>query len=100
MEVTIRNVSSRVMLERTDNGVILYDITEKNNVSSKVAYEIYFKDGIIDFHTMANMMLEIMEFLKIPTAEDETNRKLTLSISKIDLDKPSIGEEDGEDTDE
>ena len=28
MEVTIKNVSSRVLLERTDNGVIIYDVND------------------------------------------------------------------------
>lgn len=94
MEVTIKNTSSRVLLERTDNGVILYDVNEDNIVESKIAYEIYLKDGIIDFHTMAAMMLEVMEFLKIPTAEIETNRVLSLSVVKIDPSKPSLGEEE------
>lgn len=93
MELTIKNKSSRLLLERTDNGVILFDVNAENEVTSKVAYEIYFKDGIIDFETMAFMILETMECLNIPTAETETNRKLTLSVSKIDPDKPVPGEE-------
>jgi hypothetical protein len=100
MEVTIKNPSSRLMLERADNGVILYDVGEDNTVSSRVVYEVYFKDGILDFQNMAIMMLEIMESLKIPVAEPETNRTIMISIDKIDPDKPiDMGEEDEEDGD-
>ena len=93
MEVTIKNVSSRVLLERTDNGVIIYDVNEENSVVSKVAYEVYFKDGILDFQTMSVMLLETMELLGIPTQEVSTNRQLSMVITKIDPTKPSIGEE-------
>jgi len=97
MEVTIKNSSSRLILERADNGVILYDVGEDNSVSSKVVYELYFKDGILDFQNMAMMFLEIMESLKIPAIEEETNRALAISVVKIDPDKPSLDDEDDED---
>jgi hypothetical protein len=100
MEVTIKNTSSRILLERADNGVILYDINEDNIVSSKVVYEIYFKDGILDFHNAGILMMEIMESLKIPTLEEETNRCMVISLAKIDPDKPSLGEDEDEDDDE
>jgi hypothetical protein len=100
MEVTIKNPSSRLMLERADNGVILYDVGEDNTVSSRVVYEVYFKDGILDFQNMAIMMLEIMESLKIPVAEPETNRTIMISIAKIDPDKPiDMGEDEDEEDD-
>lgn len=94
MEVTIKNTSSRILLERADNGVILYDINEDNTVLSKVVYEIYFKDGILDFHTAGVLMMEIMESLKIPTHEEETNSRMVISLAKIDPDKPSLGEDE------
>jgi hypothetical protein len=97
MEVTIKNSSSRLILERADNGVILYDVGEDNSVSSKVVYELYFKDGILDFQNMAMMFLEIMESLKIPAIEEETNRALAISVVKIDPDKPSLDDEEDED---
>ena len=100
MEVTIKNSSSRLILERADNGVILYDVGEDNSVSSKVLYELYYKDGILDFQNMAIMFLEIMESLKIPAIEEETNRALAISIVKIDPDKPILGEDGEEDEDE
>jgi hypothetical protein len=49
---------------------------------------------------MAIMMLEIMESLKIPVAEPETNRTIMISIAKIDPDKPiDMGEEEDEEDD-
>jgi hypothetical protein len=103
MEVTIKNISSRILLERADNGVILYDISEDNSVSSKVLYEVYYKDGIIDFHNIGVLMVEIMESLKIPVAEEETNRRMLITITKIDPDKPMIdvdGLDDDDDDDD
>ena len=74
----------------------MYDVNSDNEVTSKVAYEIYFKDGIIDFETMGFMILELMECLSIPTAEIETNRKLALIAVKIDPNKPVPGEEEND----
>ena len=99
MEVTIKNTSSRILLERADNGVILYDINEDNTVLSKVVYEIYFKDGILDFHNAGVLMMEIMESLKIPTHEEETNRCMVISLAKIDPNKPSLEEENEDEED-
>lgn len=99
MEVTIKNNSSRILLERADNGVILYDISEDNTVLSKVVYEVYFKDGILDFHNIGILMMEIMESLKIPTSEDETNRRIAISLAKIDPEKPSLGEDEEDEDD-
>jgi len=103
MEVKIKNNSSRVVLERADNGVILYDVGEDNTVSSKMVYELYFKDGILDFHSIANLIVEVMESLKVPLVEEETNRMLFISMTKIDPDKPMEGEDeelDDEDDDD
>jgi hypothetical protein len=103
MEVTIKNTSSRILLERADNGVILYDISEDNSVSSKVLYEVYYKDGIIDFYNIG-VLIEIMESLKVPIAEEETNRRMLITITKIDPNKPMIDidglDEDDEDDDD
>jgi hypothetical protein len=100
MEVNIKNPSSRLILEKADNGVILYDVGEDNVVSSKVLYETYFKDGIIDFESIATLMIEVMESLKIPTVEEETNRFLAISVMKIDPEKPALGDDDFEDGEE
>lgn len=100
MDLTIKNQSSRLLLERSDNGVILYDVGEDNAVSSKVVYEVYFKDGIIDFQNIGILMVEIMESLKIPLVEEETNRKLVISLAKIDPDKPSLKDEEEDEEDD
>lgn len=94
MEVTIKNHSSRILLERADNGVILYDVGEDNTVDSKILYEIYFKDGIIDFQNMGIFILEVMEALKIPTQESESNSILVISIEKLDPSLPDKEEKD------
>ena len=97
MEITIKNPSSRILLEKADNGVILYEIGEDNVVTSKIIYEMYFKDGIIDFSAIGIFMLEMVESLGIPLEEQETNRKLEIFINPIDgsnEDEPTEGEDD------
>ena len=98
MEVTIKNASSRILLEKVDNGVILYDIGEDNTVISKIVYEIYFKDGIIDFENMGIFLEEILETLKLPIFEVETNTVLQFGVTKLDPTKP--GPEEPKDKDE
>lgn len=100
MEFTIKNTSSRILLERSDNGIILYDLGDDNDVISKIVYEIYYKDGIIDFDNMTVFIEDLMENLKIPILEPETNRVLQVYIEKIDPDKPSLLDEEGSDDDE
>jgi hypothetical protein len=90
MELTIKNKSPRLLLERSDNGIILYDLGDDNIVISKIVYEIYYKDGIIDFENMTGFIVDLMENLKIPIIEVETNRTLQFYIEKIDPDKPSL----------
>ena len=99
MELSIKIPSSRLLLEKVDNGIVLYEIGEDNVVTSKLVYEMYYKDGILDFDSMGNFMIEIMDLLKIPTFEVETNRQLGIFVSKIDPSKPLPDEfsEDGED---
>jgi len=97
MELTIKNKSSRVLLERSDNGIILYDLGDDNNVISKLVYEIYYKDGVLDFDNMAIFVEDLMENLKIPTTELETNRTIQIYVEKIDPSKPSILDEENED---
>lgn len=99
MELNIKNTSSRVLLEKTDNGVILYDISEDNTVASKMVYEIYFKDGISNFHSIANMISDIMETMRIPISETSTNRKMEIVVVKIDPQKPALGEENDDEDD-
>lgn len=98
-KIKIKNISSRVVLEKADNGIILYDISEDNTVSSKLIFETYFKDGVLDFENIAGIFVEVMDIMRIPLSEPETNRMFKLSIEKIDPDKPALGEEDGIDDD-
>lgn len=100
MELNIKNTSSRILLERADNGVILYDLGEGDTVISKMLYEVYFRDGVVDFDNMAALLVDIIENLKIPIAEPETNRAMEIYITKIDPDKPALGDEEFEDDDE
>ena len=97
MDIKIKNLSSRVILERADNGIILYDVADDNNVSSKIIFETYFKEGVLDFENIANLFMEIMEIMRVPLVEEETNRMLKMTIIKIDPEKPSLGEEENED---
>ena len=97
MELKISSPSSRVLLERSDNGLIVYEISEENTVTSKLVYEMYFKDGIIDFSSIANFFSDTMEILKVPLDEEDTNRKAVIAIVKIDTEKPALGEEKEED---
>jgi hypothetical protein len=96
MMETIKFNTERVLLERAENGVILYDLDSEGNVKTKVVYEIHYKDGIIDFSKMAYMFFEIAEFLKYSLEDPEANQKLEMYIEKIDKDKPSYGEKDEE----
>jgi hypothetical protein len=100
MELTVKNTSSRILLERADNGVILYDLGEGNNVISKMVYEIYYRDGVIDFDNMAALLVDIIENLKIPVVEPETNRAMEFYVVKIDPDKPALGDDEFEDEDD
>lgn len=100
MELKIKNNTSRIVLEKADNGIILYDVGDDGVVNSKVVYEIYYKDGIIDFENMVIFILETLESLKIPFIEPETNRMLALGINKIDPDKPSLEDEEFDDDDD
>lgn len=100
MEIKIAN-NSRIMLEKVDNGVILYDISSDGEVSSRVVYEIFFKDGSLNFEAIADMFDDVMEDLKLPASEETTNSKIQLVIVPLDPDKPvsGINEDDEEDDD-
>ena len=97
MEFTIKNNSSRILLERTDNGVILYDLGEDDTVISKMVYGIYHRNGIIDFESMGAFLSDILENLKFPAEEPETNRAIEFFVVKIDDTKPTLGEENLDD---
>jgi hypothetical protein len=101
MEIKIAN-NSRIMLEKVDNGVILYDISSDGEVSSRVVYEIYFKDGSLNFEAIADMFDDVMEDLRLPVSEETTNSKVQLVIVPLDPDKPVTGitEDDDDDDDE
>ena len=89
------------MLEKVDNGVILYDISSDGEVSSRVVYEIFFKDGSLNFEAIADMFDDVMEDLRLPVSEEITNSKVQLVIVPLDPDKPVSGiTEDDEDDDD
>jgi|688.fasta_scaffold2147876_1 hypothetical protein len=96
MEITIKNLASKALVERTDNGVVFHAVGEDNIVSSSVSYEIYFRDGIVNFESIAVFLLEVIQNLGLPLEELETNRKLEISIKKIDPTKPVPGHEEEE----
>jgi hypothetical protein len=93
MEITIKNLASKALVERTDNGVVFHAIGEDNVVSSSVSYEIYFRDGVVNFESIAVFLLEVIQNLGLPLEEEETNRRMEISIKKIDSTKPIPGEE-------
>jgi hypothetical protein len=99
MELTIKNPSSRVLLEKFDNGVVLYEIGEDNAVISKFVYQTYYKDGMMDFDSVGNLLLDIVEMMKIPMEEPETNRRVVIGVAKIDPEKPVPGESEDTDND-
>jgi hypothetical protein len=99
MEIKIAN-NSRIMLEKVDNGVILYDISSDGEVSSRVVYEIYFKDGSLNFEAIADMFDDVMEDLRLPVSEETTNSKVQLVIVPLDPDKPVTGITEDDDDDE
>ena len=96
MELKISSPSPRILLEKVDNGIILYEIGEDNVVTSKMVHSLYFHDGIIDFEAVGSFMIEMMETLKVPIIEPETNRKLEIYITKIDPNITSIDDADEE----
>lgn len=83
MELNIKNTSSRILLERAENGIILYEIGENNSVLTRLVYETHFQDGLLNFEAIAQFMMEALEILKIPGHENETNRKLVIYVQKI-----------------
>jgi hypothetical protein len=96
MEITIKNLASKVLVERTDNGVVFHAVGEDNIVSSSVSYEIYFRDGVVNFESMGIFLIELLQNLGLPLEEVETNRKFVMEIVKIDPEKPVPGEEHDE----
>ena len=87
MELKITNSSSRLIIERTDNGVVLYETSEENAVSSKFVYEAYRRDGILNFQSIIHLLSDVLELMKIPSEDTNSNSKMTIVISKIDPDK-------------
>lgn len=89
MELTIANNASRLILERSDNGAVLYETNEENFVTSKTVYELYRRDGILNFSSIIDMFSDILELIKIPSEDKNANSRLTISISPIDEKKDS-----------
>jgi len=100
MELNIRNKSSRILLEKTDNGIILSDVGEDGLVTSRIVYEMYFKEGLLNFETVSNFLYDIMEHMKIPMSEAETNVKAEIYLEPIDPTKPVYGDFLEEDEDD
>jgi hypothetical protein len=96
MELNIKNPSTRILLEKVDNGVILYEIGEDNVVTSKMVHALYYEDGIQDYIATGIFMMTFMESLKVPIEDAETNRRLNVVLTKIDPEKPMLGGEDQE----
>lgn len=83
MQVLIKDKTQRLLLEKVDNGVILYDVGEDDTVSSKLLYEVYQRDGAVNFDTIIAMLSDIIAHLQVPLGEEETNTKIV--IVKIPL---------------
>lgn len=83
MQVLIKDKTQRLLLEKVDNGVILYDVGEDDAVSSKLLYEVYQRDGAVNFDTIIAMLSDIIAHLQVPLGEEETNTKIV--IVKIPL---------------
>lgn len=96
----MKNYAGKVLVERTDNGIIVSDINEENTVTSKMVYQFYYPDGLLNFETMAQFFSDLLETLKFPTEEDETNSKLEIIIESIDPDTDSEEESDSEKDDD
>lgn len=87
MDISIKSPSSRIMLERTDNGVIMYSISSENVVNAKQVYEIYNREGTIDFHSMGSALTDIIENLNFPFEDQSSNRQIGIYVEFIDANK-------------
>jgi hypothetical protein len=96
----LKNTNSRILLERADNGVILSEISDDGTVTSKIVYEIYYSDGIVDLFCVEEFIYDMLEHLKIPTEEPANNMMISLELSKIDESLPGMEEMDEEDDEE
>ena len=81
MKLKIRNSSNRTILERTDNGILVYDVNSENEVSSKIAYEIYNHDGSINWNKVAIFFMETLELLRIPSSDNA--EKIVIGVAPI-----------------
>lgn len=84
MELITTASPSRVLLEKADNGIIVSNLNESDEVTSKFLYEIYYKDGILNYDNIGAFVYAIMDTLFIPIQEPETNRKFEIYVTKID----------------
>ncbi len=89
-----KSVNSRIILERADNGIILSELGEDGAVNTKMVYETYYKDGSVDFFSVEELLIDLLEYMKIPTEEPFNNTMLTIEIEKIDESLPSDLDED------
>jgi hypothetical protein len=95
MEITIKNPASRILLERAENGIILYEISEDNVVLTRLVYETHYHNGLLNFENIAQFMMESLELLKVPAYEMETDTKLAIIAEKIsESEKGEQGDDD------
>ncbi len=100
MELKVQNNSSRILIEKADNGIIIYDIGEDNVVQSTQVYEIYIKDGRINYSVMSDVFFDVMEMMKFPIFEEDSNTRIEMIIERLDPTKPYLGEEGFEEEEE
>ena len=94
MEINIKIAGSKLLIEKVDNGILVYEIDENDSVTSKLVYSIYYEDGILDLEAIGEFLMEMLNLLRIPNKDLELNAQLGMFISKLDASKPFLGEED------
>lgn len=99
MEIVIKNQNAQVLIDRTDNGVILLDIAEDGVVVSKSCFELYFRDGNLDFDNIGSFFHELMSVLKFPTEDKEFSLEVMIVPVGDNLETPPAPENDDEDDD-
>lgn len=95
-----KSVNTRILLERADNGIILSELGEDGVVNTKMVYETYYKDGSVDFFSVEELLIDLLEYMKVPTEEPFNNTMLTIEVEKMDESLPSDLDDDLEDDDE
>lgn len=95
MESLIKSKSHRILLERADNGILLYEIREDGEVSARLVYEIYNEQGLMMYDRIADLVYDIADNLRIPVEEPITNRKMAIYV--VPIESADTGKEEGDD---